>query len=223
MSEMNENSQVPGQMVLFREVMQCETRRLKSLAKERFCWEYVTSGGKAPDSYLATINPSVDRVQASKNASKLLNNGEIRRRIDEIAQIIRQKYMNEVIAFRAKTLNFDPGLFFKNGSLLRVHDLPEDLRKGIGLEAKIVDGCLHYLPVFPSPEKAADALQKIFEMNKEGLALTGPNGVPLGDGITDIERASRLAAILDTARTRRDGQDPAGGDAPVGASAGSAE
>ena len=121
------------------------------------------------------------------------------------------------------SLNFDPARFFGPSGLLQVQDLPEDLRKGIGLEAKIIDGCMRYLPVFPSPEKAADALQKIFEMNREGLALTGANGEPLGDGISDIERASRLAAIFDAARTRRDGQTPAGGDAPVGAAPGSAE
>jgi len=208
----------------FEEILRCESSRLKKAAQEAFCWEVVTNGGKPGPAYLATINGNVPLLRAQKNASALMQKPEIDGRIKEIAAIIQRKYMSEVIAFRMKTLNFDPARFFGPTGLLQVQDLPEDLRKGIGLEAKIVDGCMRYLPVFPSPEKAADALQKIFEMNKEGLALTGANGEPLGDGIgSDIERASRLVAILDSARARRDGQAAAGGDAQVGAAPGSAE
>jgi hypothetical protein len=182
MSDATANSPaVPGQMVLsgFEEILQCESRTLKKAEQERFCWEFVTNGGKPGPAYRKAINPDASDDNARSYACKLLKKSNIAQRVSEIAQIIRQKYMNEVIAFRVKSLHFDPARFFGPTGLLQVQDLPEELRKGIGLEAKIVDGCMRYLPVFPSPEKAADALQKIFEMNREGLALTGPNGGPI--------------------------------------------
>ena len=84
------------------------------------------------------------------------------------------------MAYRIRALNLDPGTFFqRNGKVRRVHELTESERLGIGLEAKIVDGELHYLPVFPSPEKSADALQKMFGMNKEKTEVSGPNGGPI--------------------------------------------
>ena len=174
--------QVPGQGVLpgFEEVLRIESAVLKKPEQEAFCWEYVTNGGKGGPAYLATIKSDVTMLRAQKNASDLLKKSEVAGRIKEISSIIQRKYEREVLAHCVRAINFDPAkLFRENGGLIQVHELPESDRIGVGIEAKIVDGCLRYIPVFPSPEKARDALQKIFGMNKERTEVTGKDGKPI--------------------------------------------
>lgn len=161
---------VPGQAVLpgFEEVLRIESAVLKKPEQERFCWEFVTNGGKAGPAYQVAINPESELLNAQKRASELLKKPEIAGRIKDISSIIQRKYEHEVLGSCLKAMNFDPGVYFDaKGYAKGIHALPENTRRGVGLEAKMVDGCLVYLPVFPSPEKARDALAKMFGMNKD--------------------------------------------------------
>ena len=168
----------------FEQILGVESARLKKPEQERFCWEYVTNGGKTGQAYQVAINPDSDLLNAQKRASDLLKKPEISGRVKEIAAIIQRKYEQEVIASAIRALNLDPAIYFKqSGSVKRVHEMAEHERIGIGLEARIVDGCLTYLPVFPSPEKARNDLAKIFGMNKERgeikAELVGRGGGPI--------------------------------------------
>jgi hypothetical protein len=218
---------VPGQMVFsgFEEILKVESSRLSKPEQEEFCWEYVTNGGKPGPAYQATINRDATNENARSYACKLLKKDNISQRIKEIVGIVQRKYEHEVLAFRIKGLNLDPKVYFNaDGSAKKIVDLPEEHRQGVGLEARYVDGAMRYLPVFPSPEKSAEALQKMFGMNKDKMEVTGKDGEPLsGDSISDIERSARLVALLDGARARRAGQDTPDGSAALGTAAGSAD
>ena len=121
-------------------------------------------------------------------------------RIKDIATIIQRKYEHEVLGSCLKAMNFDPGVYFDaKGYAKGIHALPEGARRGVGLEAKIVDGSLVYLPVFPSPEKARDSLAKMFGMNKDRMELTGKDGAPVAVSVTDD------AARLEQLRTKFQG------------------
>jgi hypothetical protein len=177
---------IPGQAVLpgFEDVLGIESARLKNPKQERFCWEFVTNGGKTGQAYQVAINPDSDLLNAQKRASDLLKNPEISGRVREIAAIIQRKYEREVIASAVRALTFDPASCFKgDGAVRRVHEMEERERIGIGLESRLVDGCLHYVPVFPSPEKARADLAKMFGMFKDRgeikAELVGRGGGPI--------------------------------------------
>lgn len=164
-----------GQVTLpgFDALIACEVQALAKPEHELFCVRFVETGDSAK-AYQQAINPEcTDRLQAQKNAHKLLKKGEIRRRIAEISAVSRNRAINEVLAFNLNALRFDPaGLFDAEGRMIKLKDLPV----GTGVEAKIVDGSLHYLPVFPSPEKARDSLAKIMGMEKQMHEVTGKDG-----------------------------------------------
>ena len=198
MSESSEQQFVPGQGVLpgFEEVLRIESQRLDNPGQERFCWEYVTNGGKAGPAYQVAINPNSSLLNAQKRASELLKKPEITGRIKEIAAIIQRKYEHEVIASSLRALNFDPKVYLTDsGSARGVHELEEHARRGIGLEARVVDGKIMYLPVFPSPEKARDALQKMFGMEKVRSEVSGPGGGPIPHAHAVTDDMSKLDGL----------------------------
>lgn len=177
-SENYEKTEVSGQATLpgFQGILECEAMALKKPENERFCVKFVESGGDSAKAWLAVNDSECSRLQAQKNAHKLLKNGEIRRRIAEISAVFRNRSINEVLAFNLRALNFTPAdLYDEKGYMIPLKDLPP----GTGVEAKIVDGCLRYLPVFPSPEKARDSIAKIMGIEKSLLELTGKDGGPV--------------------------------------------
>jgi hypothetical protein len=182
-----ERTAVSGQMVLhdFQSIIGYESASLKKHRNERFCVAFVENGGHAGKAYQTAIKPDSSDDQARKNAHKLLKNEDIRRRISELSAVIRNRTINDLIDFRLKGLRFDPAKFFNaTGGKIAIHDVPEEHRVGIGLESRVVDGCLVYAPVFPSPEKSADALQKILGMDKSKMELTGKDGGPVEGSMT---------------------------------------
>jgi hypothetical protein len=180
-----ERTQLSGQGVLpgLQQIMECEAAALEKPEHERFCVKYVLEAvGDAARAWQLAIDPDCSRRQAQKNASKLLKNGDIRRRIAEISAVMRNRSINEVLAFNLRALNFTPGdLFDDDGRMIPLKDLPP----GTGVEARIVDGCLRYIPVFPSPEKARDSIAKIMGIEKQLLEVAGKDGGPI---VTKIER-----------------------------------
>jgi hypothetical protein len=203
---MDENKGVPGQAVLpgFDMVLQIESARLAKPDQERFCWEYVTNGGKSGLAYQTAINPECNADNARKRASDLLKKQDITGRIREIVSIIQRKYEHEVIAFRLRTLNFDPKAYFEeNGNIKKVVDMDDAMRVGVGLEAKFVEGALRYLPVFPQPEKAADALQKMLGLDKIKAEISGKDGGAVN--ISDIDLSNRLLTLIAALEARANG------------------
>lgn len=181
-----EKTEVSGQVVLpgFEDILECEARALKKPEHELFCAKYVEFGFDSAKAYQVAINPAVtDRLSAQKNAHKLLKTGEIKRRITEISAVYRNRSINEVLAFNKRALNFAPAdLYDDKGCMKPLKDLPP----GTGVEAKIVDGCLRYLPVFPSPEKARDSMAKIMGIEKHLMELTGKDGKPIEHTVTGL-------------------------------------
>jgi hypothetical protein len=175
-----ENTELTGQLVLhnFSTIIGYETAVLPKPRDERFCVAYVENGGHAGKAWQVVVDPACSDEQARKNAHKLLKNGDIRRRINELSAVIRNRTINDLIDFRIKGLKFDPANYFDKTSQAKIHisQVADEHRIGVGLESRVVDGCVVYVPVFPSPEKSADALQKMMGMDKLLMELTGKDG-----------------------------------------------
>lgn len=173
---------VPGQGVLpgLLDVMKIESAVLRKPEQESFCWELVTNNGDRGRAYQVAINPECDRVTAQKRASDLMKKPEITGRVAQISSIIQRKYEQSVISYRLKGLTLDRGeMVDGDGKLKSLAELTEEQRQVVDLEVKWVDGGLRTIPVVASREKSADALQKMFGMNKDSLAVTGKDGAPL--------------------------------------------
>ncbi len=182
-----ERTEPSGQMVLhdFRAIIGYETATLRKHRNERFCVAFVANGGHPGKAYQSAINPDASDEQARKNASKLLKKDDIRRRITELSAVVRNRTLNDLIDFRLKGLRFDPSKYFDAaGNRRKIHDIEDEHRIGIGLESRVVEGCIVYVPVFPSPEKSADALQKIMGLDKNRMELTGKDGGALESNAT---------------------------------------
>jgi hypothetical protein len=176
-SDAFEKTELSGQAVLpgFKEILECEAAALKKPEHEKFCVKFVECGGDSARAWQDSMDADCARLQAQKNAHRLLKNEEIRRRIAEISAVMRNRSINEVLSFQRKALNFDPADYLDpvHGGRIQLHKLPEAKRKGIGLEARVVDGCVVYLPVFFSPQKAAESLSKMMGIEKQLLELSG--------------------------------------------------
>lgn len=201
-----ERTAVSGQMVLheFESIIGYESASLKKARNERFCVAFVENGGHAGKAYQAAINPKCSDANARKRAHDLLKNKDITGRISQLSAVIRNRTINELIDFRLKGLRFDPANFFKQngGGKLQIHEIPEEHRIGIGLESRVVDGCLVYAPVFPSPEKSADALQKILGMDKTRMEVTGKDGGPVQSVVVDD--MARLQSLKERAQALKE-------------------
>ena len=188
-----EKTELSGQAVLpgFQEILECEAAALKKPEHEAFCAAYATNGGDSARAWQTAIDSACARLQAQKNSHRLLKNEEIRRRIAEISAVMRNRTINEVVASSRNALHFDPADYFdqETGAAVPIHKIPEAKRQGIGLEARIVDGCLRYVPVFPSPEKARDSLAKIMGVEKQLLELSGKNGGPVEMSVPGLMKA----------------------------------
>jgi hypothetical protein len=180
-----EQTAATGQMVLhdFEAIIGYEAAVLKKPRNEMFCVAFVENGGHAGKAYQAAINPKTTDSNARKRAHELLKNKDISGRIAELSAVIRNRTINDLIDFRIKGMKFDPANYYDSSSGIRrqlhISDVKDGHRIGIGLESRIVDGGVVYVPVFPSPEKSADALQKMMGLDKSLVELAGKNGGPI--------------------------------------------
>jgi acetamidase/formamidase len=184
-----EATEIPGQAVLpgFQDLLQCEAQALAKPEHELFCVRFVEFGGDTAKAWQAAIDKDCSRRQAQKNAQKLLKNGDIRSRIQQISAVMRNRTIADVISYQRRAMEFDPAELFDpvTGKQRKVHEIPEHLRKGIGLEARVHDGAIVYLPVFPAPQRAAESLAKMMGVEKQIIELSGKDGGPI---VTKIER-----------------------------------
>lgn len=195
-----EKTELSGQAVLpgFQDIIDCEAAALRKPEHEKFCVKYVELLADSAKAWQAAIDPDCSRLQAQKNAHKLLKTGEIKRRIAEISAVMRNRSIYEVIAFQRKAMNFTPAdLFNKSGKMLALKDLPP----GTGVEARIVDGTLRYLPVFPDPQKAAESLSKMMGIEKQLVELTGKDGKPIETISAITDSTAKFSALREKLST----------------------
>lgn len=181
---------VPGQQTLpgMAEVMGYAIVALKPDA-ERFCWEYVRNGGNGTRAYLV-VHPDAKESTARSNASKLLTSGNIKERISQVRETIAAEWKGKIKDFHGRSLEFDPAVAFAGHNRVNVSDLPEEIRKLCTLEARVVDGCVVYLPVFPDKHKAASELAKMMGLHAaEKREISGPGGAPVSIAVEFIHAA----------------------------------
>ena len=191
---------LPGQQILpgFKEAMGIDAHSLKPFDEE-FCQLFVELGhaGKA---YQAVAKKFKDRDvnddNARKSASKLLQKGDILRRVAQYQAVTRAAVQSEVISFKLSAMRFDPAqMFDETGRQRKVHQLSADQRKCIGLDAKLHDGCLIYIPVFPDKQKESQDLMRMCGLDKQLVELTGKDGGPV-ESVT-ASAADELAKLAE--------------------------
>ncbi len=189
--------------------------------EERFCWKYVEIGVRKR-AYLA-VKPKVSERTAEVESSKLLRKPEILARIAEVQEEIGREARALVMGYHRAVMTTDRiSLLQKVRDAKSYDDLDEEARAILEFEqVNSKDGVRTLLKV-PTRDSSAKELARIQGMHKDKVELTGKDGERLGgdNGLNDIERAARIAAILDAARARGTGQAASGGDAAVGPAAG---
>lgn len=175
---------LPGQQILpgFKEAMGIDAHSLKPFDEE-FCQQFVELGsvGKAYQAVAKKFKgKEVSDLQAQKNGSALRKKEEITRRIAQYQAVTRAAVQSEVINFKLSAMRFDPAqMFDEAGRQRKVHQLDENQRRCIGLDAKLHDGCLVYLPVFPDKQKESQDLMRMCGLDKQLVELTGKDGGPV--------------------------------------------
>lgn len=172
---------LPGQQILpgFKEAMRVDAHCLKPFDEE-FCRLYVKLGhaGKAYQAVAKKFkDKDVSDEQARKNAHFLLKKQDILRRVAQYQAVTRAAVQSEVISFKLSAMRFDPAqMFDEQGRQRKVHQLEADQRRCIGLDAKLHDGCVVYLPVFPDKQKESQDLMRMCGLDKQMVELSGKDG-----------------------------------------------
>ncbi len=105
---------------------------------DKFVAEYATNGGNGTRAYLA-VRPDTTEKSAGELASRLLKNIKVQQKVEAALrkQITATGIKGEqVLRELWRILNVDiKEAFNENGSLKSVHEIPEDIRRGIsGIE-----------------------------------------------------------------------------------------
>jgi hypothetical protein len=172
---------LPGQQILpgFKEAMRVDAHSLKPFDEE-FCQLYVELGdtGKAYQQVaLKFKDKEVDRLRAQKNASAMLKRPEIIRRVAQYQAVTRAAVQSEVIGFKLSAMRFDPAMMYdEQGCQKKITALDVEQRKCIGLDAKLYDGGVVYVPVFPDKQKESQDLMRMCGLDKQMVELTGKDG-----------------------------------------------
>ena len=182
----NSVSSVPGQGVLPGMVAELgyEVIELKP-SLERFCWEFVLRNDNPTDAYILAIKPESTREQARKNAHKLLQKEDVRRRIDQIKQELKQRYAitaEDLIQYHGKVLKISRDEFLDRdtGKPRAVADISPEALSILEFDAeKDSKGNVHVLFKVPQRHQSAVELARIMGMHKDKVELTGKDGKPI--------------------------------------------
>lgn len=169
--------QVPGQRTLpgMAETLGYDTIILKP-SEERFCWRYVANGGNGVKA-CRELHPKISYGAAGVRASVLLKKPKVLARINQVREEISREEKQTLKDFVIGSLSFDPAVAFKEGNRVNIADMPEKIRKLCTLEARVVDGSVIYIPVFPDKIKAGSELAKMMgAYAAEKKELTGSDG-----------------------------------------------
>ena len=154
----------------------------------------------------------------------------IKSRLEQIKEELRRKYRvdaDDIIEYHSKVLKMDRREYLdEDGKPKKVEDIESEPASilELDIEKGQKSGVVALLKVPPRHQSAVE-LARIFGLHEERVEMTGKDGLPVmqNDNLSDIERFTRLRAIFDTARVRRDGQDSTRGDSQEGPAAGTAE
>jgi len=234
----HDNTVGVGQQVLtgMEETMGYDICLLEDPRHEVFCREYACHNN-ATKAYMKAF-PGCSYNAARVGGCRLLAEPNIQKRIDEIQvermgrlEITHEKVLREL----AKVAFVDRRDFYnEDGTLRGIHDIDPDavavikkvksktivLRDGEGNEVGTTT-----VTEFEMEEKkgALELLGRNLRMWTDKTELSGPGGGPI-ELTSDIERAARIAAILNAARKRAGGPAADGsGNAEVGTAAGTSD
>jgi hypothetical protein len=180
MRDLQENLSLPGM-----EEPQIAFTKLRPV-HEKFCREFAKHG-VGTKAYLA-VYPQSEYGNARSRASELLRKPMIQLRLNELAQEIDHELRASVVGYHRQVMQQDRAAYFReDGKVKPILEMTEEERRIVDIEAKVVDGTLHYLPVFGTRKQSAEAIAKIKGMVSDKLELTGKDGVPLGIEVTFVK------------------------------------
>lgn len=186
MEKTESHSAVPGQVTLpgMAEEMGYEAILLKP-AQERFCWEYVLRGDNATRAYMVA-NGEQDAVKARKNASKLMQNSDILRRIVEVRAELKRKYSataDDLIQYHTKVLKISRDEFLDpvTRKPLPLEDIAPEAMSILefDIERDTKFNSQHVVFKVPTRHQSAVELARVLGMHKEKFEMTGRDGGPI--------------------------------------------
>jgi hypothetical protein len=188
MEEIQRENSVPGQTVLpgMAEELGYEAIELKPWL-ERFCWEFVFRGDNGARAYKA-VKPSVKDSTARVEASKLLTNPDVTRRIAQIKAEQRRRFQVEVsdlLEYHGRVLKVDRTTYLdeeknKPRSITEIREIDPEALSILEFECqKDKDGDPVVLFKIPKRHDSAVEMARIMGLHKDRTEITGPNGGPI--------------------------------------------
>ncbi len=169
---------VTGQTVLpgMAEELGYEVIELKPV-QERFCWEYVFRGDNGARAYKA-VKPNVKNSTARVEASKLLTNPDILRRIAQIKAEQRRRFQvsaDDLLEYHGKVLKVDRTSYLNEATVTperieEIRELDPDALSILEFECqKDKDGEPVVLFKIPKRHDSAVEMARIMGLHKDGV------------------------------------------------------
>lgn len=237
----HDNTVGVGQQVLtgMEETMGYDICLLEDPRHEVFCRKFAISKN-ATQSYLFAF-PSCSYESARAAACRLLAENNIKARVTQIQKerLDRIEVSDEKIVEEVAKLAFsrEDSFYHEDGTVKAPHELDPydaaavqsrkvkvvDIMSGKGKDAEVIGTATTTEFKLHSKIDALQLLMRHRGMLKDKIEHSGPGGGPI-ELTSDIERAARIAAILNAARKRAGGPAADGtGDAEVGTAAGTSD
>lgn len=204
MSGISQENSVPGQNVLpgMAEEMGYEVISLKP-SLERFCWEFVLRKDNPASAYQAAIDPDAKREQARKNAHKILQKEDVRRRIEQIRVEMKRRYtmtVEDILQYHGKVMTISRDEFYakeEDGRLKprKLDDISPEAMSILDLECeRDAKGTVHVLFKVPQRHQSAVEMARILGLHKDGVEAAK-------------EGTAGLRGLLDEISARHDHRD----------------
>ena len=194
MGENGENI-VPGQTVLpgLAEELGYEVIELKPWM-ERFCWEFVFRGDNGSRAFKA-VKPGVKDSTARVEASKLLTNPDVTRRIAQIKAEQRRRFQvsaDELLEYHGKVLKIDRTVFLEEGTnapraIAEIRESDPEALSILEFECqKTSDGEPVVLFKIPRKHDSAVEMARIMGMHKDGVNAAKEGAAGLAELLNEI-------------------------------------
>lgn len=196
MGEITRENNVPGQAVLpgMAVEMGYEAILLKP-SLERFCWEFVLRKDNPASAYQTAINSETTREQARKNAHKLLQKEDVRRRIAQIRQEMKRRYtmtVDDLLQYHGKVMTISRDEFYartKNGTPIprSLDDISPEALSILELESeKDSKGNIQVLFKLPTRHQSAVEMARILGLHKDGVNAAKEGVAGLAELLNEI-------------------------------------
>ncbi len=204
MGEKSVDNCVSGQVVLpgMAEEMGYEVISLKP-ALERFCWEFVLRKDNPASAYQAAIKPEAKREQARKNAHKLLQKEDVRRRIAQIREEMKRRYsmtVDDIVQYHGKVMTISRDEYFDRTAAGRptprsLEDISPEAMSILEIDCQ-KDKAGNVVVLFKIPDRHQSAVEmaRILGLHKDGVEAAK-------------EGAAGLRGLLDEISSRHDHRD----------------